>query len=120
MKFLNKKGCIEVDNAVIAIIAGYAALNCMGVKGMTVRNLGDGIVTLLRGESFHKGVKVTPVKGRVDIELHIAVDHGMNMGTVALSTMNEVRYVVEQQTGVPVGNVNVFVDAITEPDKETE
>ena len=49
MKFLNKKGCIEVDNAVIAIIAGYAALNCMGVKGMTVRNLGDGIVTLLRG-----------------------------------------------------------------------
>ena len=42
------------------------------------------------------------------------------MRTDALSTMNEVRYVVEQQTGVPVGNVNVFVDAITEPDKETE
>ncbi len=113
MKLVNKKGCIEVKNDVIGVIAGYAALNCLGVKGMTARNIGDGMLKLLKGDDFHHGVKVTVNQGYVDIELHIAVDHGVNMRTVALSTMDEVRYVVEKQTGIKVGNVDVFVDAIT-------
>ena len=120
MKLLNKKGCIEVKDDVIAVLAGYAALNCLGVKGMTSRNLGDGIVKLLKGDDFHHGVKVSVNKGGVDIELHIAVDHGVNMRTVALATMDEVRYVVEKQTGIKVGNINVFVDAITVADDMLE
>lgn len=120
MKLLNKKGCIEVKDDVIAVLAGYAALNCLGVKGMTSRNIGDGIVKLLKGDDFHHGVKVSVNKGGVDIELHIAVDHGVNMRTVALATMDEVRYVVEKQTGIKVGNINVFVDAITVADDMLE
>ncbi|MGN1451224.1 MAG: Asp23/Gls24 family envelope stress response protein, partial [Eubacteriales bacterium] len=64
--------------------------------------------------------KVTVNNGRIDIELHIAVDHGVNMRTVALSTMDEVRYVVEQQTGIKVGNVDVYVDAMTVGDDGAE
>ena len=120
MKLLNRKGSIEIKNDIIAVLAGYAALNCLGVKGMTARNIGDGIVKLVKGEDFHRGVKVTVNKGCIDIELHIAVDHGVNMRTVALSTMDEVRYVVEQQTGIKVGNVDVYVDAITVGDDEAE
>ena len=120
MKLINKKGYIEVKDDVIAVLAGYAALNSLGVKGMTSRNIGDGIVKLLKGDDFHRGVKVTPNKGCVDIELHVAVDHGVNMRTVALSTMDEVRYVIESQTGIKVGNVDVFVDAITVSDNMLE
>ena len=120
MKLLNKKGCIEVKDDVIAVLAGYAALNCLGVKGMTSRNIGDGIVKLLKGDDLHLGVKVSVYKGGGDIELLIAVDHGVNMRTGALTTMDEVRYVVEKQTGIKVGNINVFVDAITVADDMLE
>ena len=41
-------GAITVDNAVYTNIAGYAATNCFGVKGMAVRSMTDGLVHLLR------------------------------------------------------------------------
>ena len=48
-------GAITVDNAVYTNIAGYAATNCFGVKGMAVRSMTDGLVHLLRREA--PGVK---------------------------------------------------------------
>ena len=44
-------GAITVDNAVYTNIAGYAATNCFGVKGMAVRSMTDGLVHLLRREA---------------------------------------------------------------------
>ena len=48
----------------------------------------------------------------VFIELHIAVQHGMNMSAIAKSIMNEVKYVVERQTGIRVSGVDVNIDSI--------
>jgi uncharacterized alkaline shock family protein YloU len=79
---------------------------------MTVRGLGDELFLLLKGENFHKGVKVRVTGNSVCIELHIAVEHGINMKAVARSIMNEVKYVVEKQTGIKVSRVDVFVDSI--------
>ena len=52
-------GQITVDSAVYTNIAGFAATNCFGVKGMAVRSMTDGLVHLLRREAMGKGVKVT-------------------------------------------------------------
>ena len=52
-------GQITVDSAVYTNIAGFAATNCFGVKGMAVRSMTDGLVHLLRKEAMGKGVKVT-------------------------------------------------------------
>ena len=41
-------GQITVDSAVYTNIAGFAATNCFGVKGMAVRSMTDGLVHLLR------------------------------------------------------------------------
>ena len=67
-------GAITVDNAVYTNIAGYAATNCFGVKGMAVRSMTDGLVHLLRREAMSKGVKVTfHEEGRISIDLHIMI-----------------------------------------------
>lgn len=112
MRIVTNKGYIEIPDKIISIISGYAALNCFGVKGMTVRGLGDELTLLIKGESFHKGVKVKVSGNSVRIELHIAVEHGINMRTIAQSIMNEVKYVVEKQTGIKVSRVDVYVDTI--------
>ena len=100
-------GYIDITNEVLAGIAGYAASSCFGVKGMTIRSMSDGLAHQSRG------VKVTEaVDGGVNIDLHIAVEHGVNIATVCRSIIGEVRYHVERLTGVDVKNVDIYVESI--------
>ena len=52
------------------------------------------------------------VVGGVNIDLHIAVEHGVNIATVCRSIIGEVRYHVERLTGVDVKNVDIYVESI--------
>ena len=49
------KGTISVSSHVYTKIAGIAATNCFGVKGMAFRSMTDGLVHLLRKEAMSKG-----------------------------------------------------------------
>ena len=114
IKVRTDQGEISISNAVFTTITGAAATNCFGVKGMAYRSMADGIVHLLRPESMSKGVKVTyNDDNTVSIELHIVVENGVNITTVCRSIMGEVKYMVNQNTGVEVREVNVCVDSIT-------
>ncbi|MCL2083601.1 MAG: Asp23/Gls24 family envelope stress response protein [Oscillospiraceae bacterium] len=107
-------GFLSVSHDVFTSIAGHAATNCFGVKGMASRNMQDGLVHLLKRENLAKGVKISCPEGSVgiDIDLHIVVEYGVNIPAICQSIMEEVRYHVQQQTGVNVTAVNVFVDSI--------
>ena len=48
----------------------------------------------------------------MSIDLHIIVDHGVNLSAVSASIISEVRYVVTKCTGTEVRTVNVFVDSM--------
>ena len=113
MKIKNELGYIEIMPDVISGIAGYAASSCFGVKGMTSRSVADGVASLLRRENMNRGVKITEaVDGGINIDLHIAVDHGINISTVCRSIISEVRYHVEQLTGIDVKNIDIYVESI--------
>ena len=68
----------------------------------------DHTVNLLGGDAL-VGLAVAVV---VVLELHIAVDQGVNITALAHSIMGEVSYKVNQATGVPVSCVDVYVDAM--------
>ena len=109
----NEKGTLNISTAVYTDIAGTAAANCFGVKGMAARSVKDGVYHLLRKETAGKGVKVTVHEDdSITIELHIIVDHGVNLAAVGNSIISEVRYVVNKCTGTEVRAVNVFVDSM--------
>ena len=109
-----EKGRIAVSSSVYTNIAGLAANNCFGVKGMAVRSMTDGFVHLLRKEALSKGVHVTlNDDNSISIDLHIMVDHAVNIAAVGESIISEVCYVVHKQTGTEIRSVNVFVDSIT-------
>lgn len=114
IKMQREKGEIAISSAVFSNIAGAAATNCFGVKGMAYRSMTDGLVHLLRRSAMSKGVKVTyHDDNTISIELHIVVEHGVNITAACRSIMNEVRYVVQQNTGIIVQSVDVCVDFIT-------
>ncbi len=109
----NDNGSVQVSSNVYVDIAGTAASNCFGVKGMAARSVKDGVYHLLRVESMGKGVRVEfNDDGSVSIDLHIMVDHGVNLNAVGASIISEVRYVVTKYTGTEVRDVNVFIDSM--------
>ena len=84
-------GQITVDSAVYTNIAGFAATNCFGVKGMAVRSMTDGLVHLLRNESMAKGVRVIfESEDTVSIELHIIVENGVNIAEITFAVLIKV------------------------------
>ena len=109
----NDKGSVTVSAAVYTEIAGTAATNCFGVKGMAARSVQDGLFHLLRKESVGKGVLVEfHDDNTITIDLHIIVDHGVNLQAVGASIISEVRYVVNKCTGTDVRSVNVYIDSM--------
>ena len=54
----NQNGAVSMSNSVYTEIAGIAAANCFGVKGMVARSMKDGLYHLLRKEAMGKGVRV--------------------------------------------------------------
>ena len=109
----NENGTVNVSASVYTDIAGTAASNCFGVKGMAARSVSDGVYHLLRKESMSKGVKVEfHDDNSISIDLHIMVVGGVNLSAVGESIISEVRYVVNKCTGTEVRAVNVFVDSM--------
>ena len=113
VKLDNERGSICISSDVFTWLAGDAATRCFGVKGMAGRSKEGGPLQLLRRESMSKGVEVKfNDDGSLSLELHIGVDHGVNMAAVSRSIMNEVSYKLSKSTGVPVKNVDVYIDTI--------
>ncbi len=109
----NENGSVNINTSVYTEIAGTAATNCFGVKGMAARSLTDGVYHLLRMESVSKGVRVEfHDDDTISIDLHIIVDNGVNLAAVGASIISEVRYVVTKCTGTEVRSVNVYIDSM--------
>ena len=112
----NEKGSVFVSDTALSSITGAAATSCFGVKGMAYRSMTDGIVHLLRREAMSKGVHITQHDDHeISIELHIVVEHGVNISAVCQAIIGQVRYLVTENTGAVVRGVNVCVDSMEEP-----
>ena len=109
----NDNGSVNVSTSVYTDIAGTAASNCFGVKGMAARSVSDGVYHLLRKESASKGVRVEfHEDDTISIDLHIIVDNGVNLNSVGESIISRVRYEVHKYTGTQVRDVNVYIDSM--------
>ena len=113
LKFHSEQGEISVSSAVFSNITGMAATNCFGVKGMAYRSMTDGLVHLLRREAMSKGVNVIYNEDEsISIELHIIVENGVNLVAVCRSIINQVRYMVSENTGASIRSIDVCVDSM--------
>jgi len=108
------RGRIEVFPSVVAAVAGHAAVSCYGVMGMAARGLRDGVALLLRRDTLDKGVDVREADGRLVIDVYVIVEYGTRITAVANNLQSTVRFEVERLLGVPVGEVNVFVQGVHE------
>ena len=101
-------GGIHVSPNAVATIAYHATLQSYGVVGLAPKNLADGIVsTIIREPS--RGISVSYKEDEIHIEIHVIVEYGTRINSVAESVANTVRFHVEKALGLRVNTVNVHV-----------
>ena len=101
-------GGIHISPGAVATIAYRATLESYGVVGLAARNLADGLVkTITRDPS--RGITVRYDGEEIDIEIHVIVEYGTRISSVAESVSNTVRFPVEKALGLKVNSVNVHV-----------
>ena len=106
------KGKIVIDTEVIAKYAGSSAVECFGVVGMASVSVKDGFSKLLRKENLAHGVEVTIENNKLLIELHIIAAYGVSIQAVAENLISNVKYKVEEFTGMEVSNITVRVEGV--------
>ena len=106
-------GIITINPEVIAKYAGSMAIECFGIVGMAAVNMKDGLVRLLKRESLTRGIHVEITEDNViTLDFHVIVSYGVNILSVSDNLMNNVKYKVEEFTGMKVDKINIFVEGV--------
>ncbi len=119
----NHLGTVNFSKQFFYTLIGGTVTECFGVVDM---NAGDVKQTFIEKVPIpfikklaskstvlsEKGVTVRYKNNKLYIDLHISVMYGVNVSTIVKSIVHKVRYVVEDETGLTVDKVNVFVDSV--------
>lgn len=107
-------GKIAMSDEMLASIAGYAAMENYGIVGMSSKKASDTFFQLFGTENNKRGVRVTTVGDDegLDIDIYVTLVYGVSLPAVAHNAMQNVRYRVEELTGLKVRNVNIHVESI--------
>ena len=103
----NEYGKVTISEDIIATVAGYAATENYGVVGMSAKTATDA--------NKKRGVKVSFLGegDEVDIDLYVTMVYGVSLPVVAKNMIDNVRYRVQETTGIKVANVNIHVESIS-------
>ena len=108
----NPMGEILIDPDVIAKYAGSIAVECFGIIGMATVNVKDGLVKLLMRESLTHGINVEIIDNKIILDFHVIVAYGVSISAVADNLISNVKYKVEEFTGMEIEKINIFVEGV--------
>ena len=106
-------GIITIDPEVIAKYAGTVAVECFGIVGMAAVSMKDGLVKLLKKESLTHGIQVEISEdNNLTINFHVIVSYGVSISAVSENLVQNVKYRVEEFTGMKVDKINIYVEGV--------
>lgn len=112
----NHLGKIHYTKAFFEELISSAVTSCFGVAGLTPATKSEEILTMVPfmkkifGRSQGIGIKIAD--GKFRIVLHIAVAYGTNTTALIQNIQEKLSYVIKEQTGMSVEQVNVFIDEL--------
>ena len=105
-------GNITIDKEVIGQYAGSVAIECFGIVGMAGVNMKDGLVKLLKMDSITRGIVVTMDENKLILDFHVIVSYGVSILAVSENLISNVKYIVEEFTGIEIEKINIFVEGV--------
>ena len=107
----NDIGQVIIEDEVIAIIAGVAAVEVEGVNS-TAGNVTKELVSKLGVSNLSKGVRIEITENSVSVYMALNINFGYNIPQVAVLTQEKVKAAVENMTGFQVSDVNIHIAGV--------
>jgi uncharacterized alkaline shock family protein YloU len=107
-------GKIEVLPNAIHTIAVQAISECYGVVGITSPRLRNGQAVFLPPGHLNQGVQVRIINDQIIVEVYVALEYGLRISEIAHNIMSSVKFSIEKMLGVPVVQVNVNVQGLSQ------
>ena len=92
--------------------AGSVAVECFGIVGMAAVSMKDGLVKLLKKDSLKHGINVTIADNKITLEFHVIVAYGVSISAVSDNLISNVKYKVEEFTGLTIEKINILVEGV--------
>ena len=106
-------GNIIIDPNVIAQYAGSGAVECFGIVGMANVNVKDGLVSLLKIDSMTRGINVSlDANNKLILDFHVIVAYGVSISAVSDNLIDNVKYKVEEFTGLEIEKINIYIEGV--------
>ena len=105
-------GKIMIGTDVIATYAGSVAVECFGIVGMAAVSMKDGLVKLLKKDSLKHGINVIITDNKITLEFHVIVAYGVSISAVSDNLISNVKYRVEEFTGLTIEKINILVEGV--------
>ena len=105
-------GTLRVSNDCIADLAGYAALECYGVVGMAMSDAENGVTRLLPFNRLRNGIDVAVENGRIVVDIHVVLEHGVNMSSVVANLVSSVKFILKQIAELDDVDVRVHIEGV--------
>jgi len=98
-------GRLTISREAVAEIVAETALACYGVVGLSA---GTRVGRMLRRE----GISIDGDAHALRVELHVVIEHGLNLAEVAATIRSQVAYEVERLTGLTIAAVEVVIQRV--------
>ena len=105
-------GEVIINPDVIATYAGGVAVECFGIVGMAGLNLKDGVIKVLRRDFLRRGINVTINQNRISLDFHVIMAYGVSIQAVVENLISNVRYKMEEFTGMELERIRVYVEGV--------
>lgn len=105
-------GEIVINPDVIALYAGSVAVECFGIVGMAAVNMKDGLVKLLKKRESDTRNQCIVSENKISLDFHVIVSYGVSISAVTDNLINNVKYKVEEFTGMEIEKINILVEGV--------
>ena len=72
----------------------------------------NGISIKTQPDKGYQRLCISPGDTRISIDFHVIVSYGVSISTVADNLIENVKYKVEEFTGMPVEKINIYVEGV--------
>lgn len=93
-----KLGRVEITPEALIELVSLTALECYGIVGL-----------VRRSPWSDPGVEISWAGPELIINLYVIMEYGVRITEVAYNLKERIKYVVEKNLGIPVAQVNVYV-----------
>ena len=101
-------GEVQIADDVVAMIAGFAALEVDGVASMA-GNVTEELLSKVGVKWMNKGARVKVTEQTVSVDMAVNLKYGYNIPVVSEKIQEKVKSAIETMTGLSVDDVNIRI-----------